>query len=61
MMIKLSPEEIDAISQKWEDQGKPKCDHIKIGKEYMFGAHSDYACLSCGMRSLDLNAFKKEG
>ncbi|GAA0428908.1 hypothetical protein GCM10008983_01530 [Lentibacillus halophilus] len=58
MGLHLTPEQTNAIRQKWIEQGRPKCNHSCIGKEYMYGAHSDYVCLSCGTMHTERSAFK---
>lgn len=35
-----------------------ECNHQSVVREYYLGAHSDYVCLNCGMKSLNRSDFK---
>lgn len=53
--------EVDEIIKKKREEGKLlkvlECPHKNVVKEYFLGTHSDYACLDCGMKSLNRNEF----
>ncbi|GIN21430.1 hypothetical protein [Siminovitchia fordii] len=57
MATHLTPEEAKAIRKRWEENGKPECKHTHIAREYMYGAHSDYVCTSCGEMQFYREAF----
>ncbi len=56
-MQKMQEEEFDKIEPK-HNYGE-KCEH-DIVKLYYCGTHSDYGCIKCKMKSLNLEDFAKK-
>lgn len=55
----MTYEEAEELSRKWKEKGNPPCDHSEIDREYMYGAHSDYVCTTCGTRRFNKADFHK--
>lgn len=53
-MTHMQEDEFDAIKKSDE-----KCPPHEVVKLYTLGAHTDYGCIKCKIRSLDLKFFEK--
>ncbi len=42
------------------DKIPQKCSHPQVIKLYYLGAHTDYACMCCGMTAANKEAFNKK-
>ena len=54
-MYKMQEEEFDAIVV---DESTPKCPPHEVVKLYYLGTHSDYGCVKCKLKSLNLEDFQ---
>lgn len=48
------------LRKAWKAKGNPPCDHLDIDREYMYGAHSDYICTTCGECHFNKEDFHKD-
>lgn len=55
-MKKMQENEFDKLKF---DIAPDKCVHAEVVKLYVFGAHTDYGCLSCGLTSSNVEIFKR--
>ncbi len=55
-MEKMQEEEFEKLKQKCSVE---ECLHLHIVKLYTLGAHSDYGCTECKLKSLVLEDFSR--
>ena len=55
----MTGKESALLRKAWKEQGNKPCDHSSIEREYMYGAHSDYVCTTCGEARFTRESFKK--